>query len=264
MPTLRLPDIDLHYECTGEGPPLLLIHGLGSSTRDWEHQVPHFARRYRVICADMRGHGRSHKPPGPYSIARFAADTAVLLQALKTGPAHVVGISMGGMIAFQLAVDAPELVRSLAIVNSGPELVPRGWKMRLQIMQRRLILRWIGMRKLGVVLSERLLPGPELAVQRKTFVERWAENDPRAYRDAFDALIGWSVADRIGEIRCPTLVVAADQDYTPVAAKQAYVQKMPDAELVVIPDARHAVTAERPEAFNTMLTRFLERVEAAA
>lgn len=263
MPTLRLPDIDLHYESTGEGPPLLLIHGLGSSTRDWEHQVPHFARQFRVLCVDMRGHGRSQKPPGPYSMAQFAADTAALLRGLNVGPAHVVGISMGGMIAFQLAVDAPALVRSLTIVNSAPELVPRGLKMRLQIAQRRLILRWISMRRLGEVLSGRLLPGPALAAERKTFVERWSENDPRAYRDAFNALIGWSVAERIADITCPTLVVAADQDYTPVAAKERYVQTMRRAELVVIPDARHAVTAERPQAFNAALAAFLQRVGRA-
>jgi Predicted hydrolases or acyltransferases (alpha/beta hydrolase superfamily) len=71
------------------------------------------------------------------------------------------------------------------------------------------------------------------------------------------ALVGWSVADRLGDIRCPTLVIASDQDYTPVSAKEAYVARMPNARLVVIPDAHHAVTVERPEEFNQALLDFL-------
>ena len=95
MPTLQLNDIGLYYEIIGEGAPLLFIHGLGSSIRDWEPQVDFFAERYKVILFDVRGHGKSSKPPGPYSIPQFAADTANLLEKLEVAPVHVVGISMG-------------------------------------------------------------------------------------------------------------------------------------------------------------------------
>ena len=125
MPVLELDDIDLYYETRGDGEPLLLIHGLGSSTRDWEHQVEYFARHYRVILFDARGHGRSGKPPGPYSMVLFATDAARLLQALDAHPAHVVGISMGGMFAFELALSNAEWVKSLVIVNSGPRVCRR-------------------------------------------------------------------------------------------------------------------------------------------
>lgn len=125
------------------------------------------------------------------------------------------------------------------------------------ILQRFLIVRLLGMRKMGEVLSQRLFPRPDQAPLRQMFVERWAENDPRAYREAMQALVGWSVADRLGDIRCPTLVIASDQDYTPVSAKEAYVARMPNARLVVIPDAHHAVTVERPEEFNQVLMDFL-------
>ncbi len=260
MPRLQLKDISLYYEVAGEGDPVVFIHGLGSSTRDWEYQVPFFAQRFRVIVFDVRGHGRSDKPPGPYSVPMFAQDTAALIRALEAAPAHVVGISMGGMIAFQLAVDEPELVRSLVVVNSGPEVVARTLQERLQILQRFLIVRLLGMRKMGEVLSKRLFPNPDQAQLRKIFVERWAENDPRAYREAMRALVGWSVADRLSEIRCPTLVIASDQDYTPVSAKEAYVSRIPNARLVVIPNAHHAVTVERPEAFNQILLDFLTQL----
>jgi pimeloyl-ACP methyl ester carboxylesterase len=257
MPVLPLRDINLYYEVAGQGDPVVFIHGLGSSARDWEYQVPFFAPRYRVVVFDVRGHGRSDKPPGPYSVPLFAQDAAALIRALEAAPAHVVGISMGGMIALQLAVDEPALVRSLVVVNSGPELVVRTFRERLMILQRFLIVRLLRMRKMGEVLSQRLFPRPDQAPLRQMFVERWAENDPRAYREAMRALVGWSVADRLGDIRCPTLVIASDQDYTPVSAKEAYVARMPNARLVVIPDAHHAVTVERPEEFNQALLDFL-------
>lgn len=257
MPVQHLDGVDLYYEVIGQGQPLVFIHGLGSSSRDWPDQVAFFSDRYRVIVLDLRGHGRSSKPPGPYSIPLMAADTARLVEALGAAPAHIVGISMGGMVAFQLAASRPDLLRSLVIVNSGPEFVVRTWQDRKQVVQRFLVARLFGMRKTGEVLSQRLFPKPEQAELRATFVERWAENDPHAYRAAMQAIVGWSVADRLPDIHCPTLVIASDEDYTPVASKKAYVERMPSAKLVVIDDARHGVPVERPAAFNAALDAFL-------
>lgn len=259
MPFISVHDVSLYYEETGAGEPLLFIHGLGSSGRDWEMQVGFFARNYRVVVFDLRGHGQSDKPRGPYTIPLFASDTAGLIETLGIAPAHVVGISLGGMIALQLAADRPELVRSLVVVNSGPEFVARTLKERLAVAQRFLIVRLVGMRKMGEILARRLFPKPEQGALRAMLAERWAENDPRAYRDAMRAIVGWSVADRLGAIDIPTLVVAADEDYTPVSAKEAYVAKMPRAELVVIRDARHAVPVERPDEFNAIVGTFLAR-----
>lgn len=261
MPHLTLNHTPIYYEITGQGDPLLFIHGLGSSGRDWELQVPHFAQNYRVITVDVRGHGQSGKLPGPYSVSQFAEDVAALMQALNITPAHVVGISMGGMIAFQLAVNHPALVQTLTIVNSGPELVVRTWRERLQVWQRFMIVRLLGMQKMGEVLSKRLLPQPEHADTRRIFVERWSENDPRAYRDAMSALIGWSVSDKLSTLAMPILIIAADQDYTPVAAKEAYRAELPTAHLVVVPDSHHALPVEHPEAFNKVLSEFLETTE---
>ncbi|MFQ5578616.1 MAG: alpha/beta fold hydrolase [Anaerolineae bacterium] len=257
MPHISIGEVQLYYEETGAGEPLLFLHGLGSGARDWALQVTAFAGRYRVITMDARGHGQSDKPPGPYSVPMFAADANALLERLQLPPAHVVGLSMGGMTAFQLALDAPERVKSLVIVNSGPELVPRSLRERVQFWSREMIVRLWGMRKMGELLAARLLPGPEQAGLRQTFIERWAENDKRAYLASFRALVGWSVTARLGDIHCPVLVIAAEHDYTPLAVKEAYVAKLPDARLVVIPDSRHATPVERPEAFNAALETFL-------
>ena len=261
MPAQRIGDIDLHYETTGEGEPLLFIHGLGSSARDWELQVAFFSPDYRVVTYDVRGHGRSYKPPGPYSVQLFADDAAELIRSLDNAPAHIVGISMGGMIAFQLAVDAPELVKSLVIVNSAPELILHTFKERLQFFQRLMIVRLLGMRKMGEVLSARLLPKTEHQDLRREFVERWVQNDKQAYLDSLRALVGWSVSEHLSEINVPTLVVAADEDYSPVSVKETYVARMPRAELVVIPDSRHATPVEQPEALNRAVAAFLARCE---
>lgn len=263
MPIIHVNGIDLYYESHGAGDPVLLVHGLGSSTLDWEAQVAVLARHHRVITFDVRGHGRSAKPKQRYSVALFAEDTAALIRALDLGPMHVVGISMGGMIAFQLAVTAPELVRSLVIVNSGPAMPVTTWSQRMMIWTRVAIVRLRGMRTMGTMLADRLLPKPEHAPLRAQFVERWAANQPRAYLSALHGLLNWTVMEHLKDIRCPTLILSGDLDYTPVAVKQEYTALIPGAELVVIPDARHMMPVERPEPFNQALLSFLARLKNA-
>ncbi len=259
MPTKRVGDINLYYEMAGEGPPLVFVHGLGSSSRDWAFQVDCFAAEYRVITVDVRGHGKSDKPPGPYSVPMFAADIAGLLKALQIPAVHVVGLSMGGMIAFQLAVDTPQLLKSMTIVNIGPQLIARTAKEKIQFFIRTMIPRMLGMRKMGQVLARRLFPRPEQEAIRRDFIERWAENDKNAYLASWKALVGWSVAAHLGKMNIPALVIAADQDYTPVEHKKAWVAQMPRAELVVIADSHHATPVDQPDKFNQALARFLER-----
>lgn len=260
MPVLQLQDLALYYEVTGDGSPLLLIHGLGSSSRDWEMQIEPFAKDYQVITLDLRGHGQSGKPPGPYSIRMFAEDTAALVRRIDILPAHVVGISMGGMVAFELAVHFPQLLRSLTIVNSYPEMRVETLQEHLQVWRRFLILELLGMRGMGRMLGGRLFPFPEQSDLRETFVSRWAQNNKRAYRESLRAILNWDVESRLGEIDCPVLVVASDQDYVTVEEKRVYTAKIPNAKLVIIEDARHAVTAERPDQFNTVLRDFLTSI----
>jgi pimeloyl-ACP methyl ester carboxylesterase len=262
MPRISVGGIELYYEASGQGEPLLLLHGLGGSSQDWPYQLPAFCQRYHVITADMRGHGQSDKPHQSYSVPMFAADVRHLLEKLGALSAHVVGLSMGGMIAFQLAADRPEMVRSMVIANSGPELVPRTLKERLLVWQRFAIVRLMGMARMGQVLADRLFPGAGREELRRLFAARWAQNDQRAYLAATRALVGWSVAAKLSQMSCPTLVISSDEDYTPVAAKEAYVARMPHARLVVIANARHAVTLDQPEAFNQAVLDFLAEQNA--
>lgn len=251
----------MYYQDQGQGQPLVLVHGLGSSTFDWEAQVQEFSKSYRVITFDMRGHGQSEKPAGPYSIPMFAADLNALLEALDVTAVHLVGISLGGAVAFQFVLDYPEKVKSLTVVNSGPTLGGTPEQAQQEIDRRVGIVQQLGMRGMGQALSPVLFPKPGHAALRETFIEQWAANDPQAYIEATRSMLGWDVTDRLGEIRCPTLIVSADQDYSPVAAKEAYLKLMPNARLVVIPDAHHATPIEEPEKFNAALRKFLEGVD---
>lgn len=257
MPFIQHGEIDLFYQVYGQGEPLVLIHGLGSSIRDWELQTPAFSENYQVIPIDLRGHGRSDKPAGPYSMAMFADDIARLIRRLGLGPVSVLGISLGGMVAFQLALDFPDLVRNLIVVNSTPDMVPTTWRERASIWQRFLIVRLFGLEKMGRVLAERFLPRDDQAELRKIFIQRWSENHQKAYLAAMKAVVGWSVRERLGEIRCPTLVIGSDGDYFPVSDKQAYTALIPGARLVIVEDSRHALPAEKPAEFNQIVLDYL-------
>ena len=255
---VRVGDVELHCEIAGSGEPLLFIHGLGSCAEDWQSQIEYFRDRYRTITCDLRGHGRSTKPRGPYSIEVFARDLASLLRELEIGPTHVVGISLGGMVAFELAVDSPERVRSLVIVNSGPAVPAETFKQRLPLHVRLLYARVLGLRGMAKMIAKRLFPKPEQIGLQRAFIARLAANDPHCYLASLRAIFaGWSVADRLPEIRCPVLVLASDHDYTPVALKQAYAARLPNAKVVVVPDSRHALPMEKPREFNAAVAGFL-------
>lgn len=257
MARVQVNGTTLEYSTTGTGPALLFIHGLGSCQQDWEQQNAAFSQHYQVITFDLRGHGQSDKPAGPYSIQMFAADAAGVLQALGIRCAHVVGFSLGGAVAFQMALDYPQLVQTLTIVNSGPEAMIRTVKEKLAIWMRFFIIRRFGMAALGKGLGKRLFPQPENEQVRAAFIARLSCNDKQAYQHALRALIGWSVTARLGSISCPMLAIAADQDYTPLSFKEAYVARVPGARLAVVPDARHALPMEKPAQFNAILRNFL-------
>ena len=265
MPSFDVDGATLHYDVQGDGPPLLFLHGLGARADTWAPQVARFAPRYRTIAVDFRGSGASRDrahPAGPFSIPQFAADVRALLEHLGARPAHVVGLSLGGMVAFQLAVDAPACIRTLTIVNSGPAVVVRTLAERWAMLVRRVITHVAGPAAFAKILAPKLFPKPEHGALREEFQAMMAANDRAAYAATLKAILGWSVVDRIGGIVAPTLVVAGDQDYTPVAAKESYVRLMPNARLAVVADSHHALPMEAPERFNAVLAAFLDQVDA--
>jgi len=261
MPYCSVDGVRLYYTDRGAGPPLLFVHGLGSSGRDWAAQVDHFADHYRVLRLDLRGHGRSERGDAAYSIAQFARDVAVFVRRRGLEAVHVVGLSMGGMVALELAAGVPRLLRGLVVVNSVADMRLRSWHDVWFYASRRLAVQVLGMRRVGQLLARKLFVKPSQDDLRRLFVKRWAQNDKRAYLASMDAIMRWSVADRLGRIDVPTLLMSSDEDYTPVAAKERMAARMPRADLAVVDDARHALPVERPEVFNAILGDFLGDLE---
>jgi len=255
----------IHYLVEGSGEvPLILLHGLGDGVECWAPQVEAFRDRCRILMVDVRGHGRSDKQAPDYSIESMAADVRAAAAAADFDHAHVVGLSMGGGVAFALALATPDLVDSLVIVNSGPTAKVGGWKGKAIIGVRKLLARWMSPSKAAPMVAKRLFPDPDQVELRAEAVRRLGDNDPAAYRQSLFALARFDRELESRTLDVPTLFVHSEHDYTPLAWRQPYVDAMPNARLVQVDGAHHAVTAERPDAFNQILADHLAKVASTA
>ncbi|MCZ6827401.1 MAG: alpha/beta hydrolase [Gammaproteobacteria bacterium] len=260
MPVVRIGSHSLHYETNGDGEPLLLLHGLGSSALDWDAQMLAFSSRYKVLAPDLAGFGRSDKLTQPHSIAEYADDIFGLLDYLGIDRCHVLGHSMGGAVAFQMGTEMPRRISSLIILNSLPSFVLDTVAKRLEYYVRLLIVSLFGMQPLASMVTKRLLPKEEHRVVAEKMSERYARNDRKSYVEALKAVAGWSVVDRLAVLTMPVLMISADQDYTPVEEKRRYVEQIPNARLEVIRDSRHATPVDQAEALNKIVLEFLAEV----
>jgi len=262
MPFIKVNGINMFYEQSGTGEPVLFIHGLGSSTIDWEYQSPYFAKEYQVTAIDLRGHGQTDKPKSPYSIKLFADDVAEFIKSpvLNKKPNNIVGISMGGMVALQLAVDYPELINSIVIANSLADFKLKNLSEKYQYFQRTLIVRFLGMHKMGELIAAKMFPDEKFAEIRKTFAQRWAKNDKRDYLYSMNAIVNWSVADSLSKISCSSLILTADQDYSSVEEKRVLANKIKNSELVILKNSRHGSPVDQTVKFNAAIDSFLKEL----
>ena len=258
--------IRLHYSVTGRrnGPPVLLIQGLGADKHGWTMQRLALGWSYQVIALDNRGAGRSDKPHGAYSLEQMADDAMAVLDDAGVETAHVVGASMGGAISQFVALAHPERVRSLTLVCTSCRHHPwrrellASWgeaaKVRGVGSMTKQAARWV----IGPRSFRRLLPaigwlGP-LGLGRPT----------HAFAAQVDAILSAdeSLSDRLGEIDIPTLVVVGNQDIlTPRGDSEELAELIPTAELVVISGAAHGLMVEHVSTFNRVLLDFLGRAE---
>ena len=268
---------DLFYETHGDGDPLLLIMGLAADSTAWLFQVPEFAGHYRTIVFDNRGVGRSSKPRGPYTIHQMADDAAALLGVLRIPRAHVVGVSMGGMIAQELALRHPERVRALVLACTFPE--PDAEAER----QRQFSLARFGGRVTAsgeteidvsavdpLMLLQHLLP----RVFNQAFIDRELPKLLQIFGGALqwgfsmeailgqvEAVMGHKATDRLHEITAPTLVITGDADLlVSPANSDVLARSIPGAKLVKIPGGSHGFNFETPDVFNREVMDFLARV----
>lgn len=257
MPLYQHLQYELHYLEKGSGKPVILLHGLGSHCQDWSYQIAVLSKEFRVIAPDFRGHGKSAASTSPMSIGDLAADVVALIKKLNITECQLVGFSLGGMVAFELALLLPNVVTGMVIVNSGPEVGAKGLTLKLLLAFRLTTIRLLGMRRLGLILAKKLFDETKHAHLISAFAKQMALTDATTYRYVLRAISEFSVMSRLSELAFPILVIAADQDYTPVDAKRAFVSKLTNAKLIVIEQSRHATPLDQPEALNDHLLSFL-------
>ncbi len=269
MAYIRSGDIQLWYETFGDGEPLLMLMGLGGTIQAWGLQIPTLSAHYRLICLDNRGVGRSDKPQGPYTIAEMAEDALAVLDAAQVESAHVLGVSMGGLIAQELYHRAPARVRSLILgcTGTGPNdptyvrPAPEAWEV-LALDRRSQPPETIieAMCQVFYHPSYRARV-PDLAA-RLLKLQQAQPQPPHGYEGQLAAC--WSHAPnspRLADIRVPVLVLhGSDDEIWPLANAHYLAEHIPGAVLHVIPESGHMFMIEKPHEFNQAVLDFLARL----
>ncbi len=263
--------ITLYYEVHGEGTPVVLIMGLGGSGRAWGLQLPDFARRHRVILPDNRGVGRSDMPAGPYTMAGFAADLEAVLDAAGVTAAHLVGVSMGGLVAQEFYHLHPDRVCSLTLVATGvgpadPAYVPPDQEVwEVLTMDRassdpRTVTERMNALFYHPAYRARI---PDLTDRILQFQEREPQ-PPHAFHAQLDSASTHTLnSPRLHRVNVPCLVIhGADDRVWPPENARYLAQHLPEARLELIPEAGHMLPLEQPREFNRRVLGFLADVDA--
>lgn len=243
----------------GGHPAVLLLHGLGATGASWTLQLPPLTEAgFRPLAPDAPGFGNSPYDGRGWSAARVASQLAALLGELQTGPAHVVGLSMGGVIAQQFARDFPHLTRRLVLVSTFAALRPDSLSGWLYFLHRGLAVTLRGPRAQAELVAARVFPRPDQAPLREMLLETILRADRRAYRAAMRSLASFNSRGWLKDITAPTLVVTGADDTTVSPARQTLLaQGIPGARQVVMEGAGHAVSVDRADEFNRLLLDFL-------
>lgn len=237
--------VNHRIEGPAAAPALLLLNSLGSDLSLWEPIMPELLRHFRVIRFDMRGHGESPAPKGPYEIAELGADALALLDRLGVQRAHVCGTSLGGMVGMWLAVHAPDRVERLALICSSARIAPvQAWQ------ERAALVRAQGTSAVAQAVVGRWFT-PEFASQHAAAIERYetmvSATPAEGYAACCEAIARWDFTDKLAQIACPTWILSGQQDpATPPAHGYLLAALIPGARIDVVPQAAHLAFAERP------------------
>ncbi|MDH7499742.1 MAG: alpha/beta hydrolase [candidate division NC10 bacterium] len=266
MPKLPVRDIEVNYREEGTGFPLVLIHGLNGDSSGWVQVMSEFAGRYRVIAPDVRGHGSSGKPDAPYSIPQFSEDLFAFLQELRVPKAHVLGLSMGGAIAQQFALDHPEKVRCLLLVSTFSYVDAH---LREAFGRLRQSLERGGYPAFfDEVVKLAFTPG-FVSANAQSIAElkekRIQINSPVAIGRATDACLAFDLRDEISRISHPTLILSGREDvFTPIHLSEQIHRSIRGSEWRILEGVGHNLYIEKPTEMAQQVLRFLARHDGAA
>jgi pimeloyl-ACP methyl ester carboxylesterase len=273
---LRIDGREVNYVDLGEGPALVLIHGLGASWQSWLENMPEFARDHRVVAMDLPGFGYSEMPEEEISIEYYAGWTRRLLEALGIESAAVVGNSMGGFVGADLAIRYPQLVQRLVFVSAAIfwQTYRRAQPLlRLARLTDAAAARALTRATDDIATRHRLrtwalasagfryphLISPELAHEMVRSARR-----TDGFLPGLEALADYSLEEELPKIQCPTLIVWGAQDtLVPVKDAKRLQELIPGARREVFERTGHVAMLERPERFNRLLREFLEEEEPA-
>ena len=256
----------LYYEVTGEGDPLLCVHGLACDTLAWIPQIQAFAAEHRTVIFDNRDVGQSSMATGEYEIADMARDALALADELELDSFHLLGISMGGAIAQEIALQAPDRVRTLTLAvtfhDSGAyaQRLAEVWGARVnQISREQHVDELMLMNH-----SEAFFDNPEMVeFVRTAILNNPHPQPPEAFGRQLAACGRHDVRDRLGSLTMPTHVIGGERDIlVPIWKQRDIAALIPGAKLTVLPEAPHGLSLERAEEFNAAVLEFVR--EAAA
>jgi pimeloyl-ACP methyl ester carboxylesterase len=263
MPKALIGNLEMYYEIHGEGEPLLLLNGLGSSVRTWLGFDKALSQRFRVITCDNRGVGRTARPDEPYSIPQMAADAAGLLDHLSIRTAHIAGLSMGGYIAQETALRYPLKVGKVILMAThpgGPDYLRATKSIWDDILDVRNLSREEVFRK-----SAKYCVTPEFFLDRGDLIDRFigaklTDLQPAyAFQRQFQAALQHDTRARLHSITSPTLVIGGRKDrIVPPVFTRRLADGIPGAKLVVMKKAAHLVYLEAWVEVLTAVTSFLK------
>jgi len=250
--------VKLRYRLEGAGPLLALVHGVGSRLEGWDGIVAALGGRFRTLRYDQRGHGQSEKVPGPYELADLVADLAGLLDAVGERRCHLAGFSLGGLVAQGFALSHPDRLDRLVLIST---VAGRNEEERKRVMDRyRMVEHGIAGEHFGNSVARWYTE--DFQRRHPEVIEAAAaENrqlDPGCYAAAYRVLAMSDLADRLGEVRAPTLVMTGEQDIgsNPRMAR-LMAERIKGARLEILPGMRHVVLAEVPERVAELIEGFI-------
>jgi len=269
MPEIMAGNRRVYYESHGTDEPLVLIRGFSSNADHWYAQVPDLSRHYRVVVFDNRGIARSSDPGGPFSIQDMAEDTIGLMDALHIGQAHVLGLSMGGMIAQEMAIAHPQRVKGLilAVTHCGGVHQVKPAAEVMEAFQRLLEegSEEARVQAFAYFFAPETMKNCPQVVQEYVAVSMKNRVGLEILRRQWDAVQRHDAYDRLHRIEANTLVLTGALDeLIPPENSKILAERIPRAELRVIPGGGHQVLIERPPACNRAMIDFLARVDASS
>lgn len=267
MPEIVQAANRIYYESHGTGYPLVMIRGLGSNADHWYAQVPDLSIQYRVIVFDNRGIARSSDPGGPFGVRDMAEDTIGMMDALQIEKAHIVGLSMGGMVAQELALRYPQRVNGLVLVvthcggahqvNAAEEVMRTVRRMAVDDSPD------ARAQAAGVFFAPQTLQEhPHIALEYAQISMKHPAGAETLQRQ-LEAIQTHDAYDRLDRIQADTLVLTGELDVlVPPANSAILAERIARAELAIIPGGGHQILIEQPEACNRTMLAFLRRVDA--